>query len=57
MVASAYAAHMVLRCAEFGVEAGASMTVDMKRVKARKDGISAQSRKGLEHSLKEWLLR
>jgi len=52
MVASAYAAHMVRRSAEFGVDAGASMTVDMKRVKARKDGISAQSRDGLEHSLK-----
>jgi pyruvate/2-oxoglutarate dehydrogenase complex dihydrolipoamide dehydrogenase (E3) component len=51
MVASAYAAHMVRRAADFGIDAGAPVTVDMKRVKARKDGISAQSREGLERSL------
>jgi pyruvate/2-oxoglutarate dehydrogenase complex dihydrolipoamide dehydrogenase (E3) component len=47
MVASAYAAHMVRRAAEFGVDTG-SMAVDMKRVKARKDAVSLQSRTGLE---------
>jgi len=52
MVASAYAAHMVRRAAEFGVGAGMPVNVDMKRVKARKDGISAKSRDGLESSLK-----
>src|SRR5271170_6073 len=52
MVASAYAAHMVRRAAEFGVDAARPVTVDMKRVKARKDAISAQSRDGLERSLK-----
>src|SRR4051812_29797397 len=52
MVASAYAARMVRRAAEFGVDAGGPVTVDMKRVKARKDGISAQSRDGLEGWLK-----
>ena len=51
MVASAYAAHMVQRAAEFGVEAGA-VTVDMKRVKVRKDDILAKSRDGLEKSMK-----
>src|SRR5271156_4745704 len=48
MVASAYAAHMVRRAAEFGVDSPGPVTVDMKRVKARKDGILAQSRDGLE---------
>ncbi|MGA7235994.1 MAG: FAD-containing oxidoreductase [Bryobacteraceae bacterium] len=47
LVASAYAAHMVRRASEFGVDAG-GCTVDMKRVKARKDAISAKSRTGLE---------
>src|SRR5215467_7270039 len=53
MVASAYAAHMVRRASEFGVDAGGPVTVDMKRVKARKDALSAKSRDGLEKSLKE----
>jgi len=53
MVASAYAAHMVRRAAEFGVSAGGSVRVDMKRVKARKDAISGQSRMGVETSLKK----
>jgi pyruvate/2-oxoglutarate dehydrogenase complex dihydrolipoamide dehydrogenase (E3) component len=52
MVASAYAAQMVRRAAEFGVNSAGPVTVDMKRVKARKDGILAQSRDGLERSLK-----
>src|SRR6266436_1396831 len=52
MVASAYAAHMARRAADFGVDAGA-VSVDMKRVKARKDEVSAQSRTGLEAWLKK----
>src|ERR1044071_4328031 len=51
MVASAYAARMVQRAAEFGVGVPAGFRVDMKRVKARKDEISAKSRIGLE----KWL--
>ena len=51
MVASAYAAHMARRGAEYGVNSGA-VSVDMKRVKARKDEISGQSRTGVEHWLK-----
>jgi pyruvate/2-oxoglutarate dehydrogenase complex dihydrolipoamide dehydrogenase (E3) component len=47
MVASAYAARMVARAAEFGVEVG-PFRVDMKRVKARKDEVSGASRSGLE---------
>src|ERR1051326_4458522 len=51
MVASAYAARMAQRAAEFGVELSSGVRVDMARVKERKDGISAQSRTGLE----DWL--
>jgi pyruvate/2-oxoglutarate dehydrogenase complex dihydrolipoamide dehydrogenase (E3) component len=47
LVASAYAAQMIRRASEFGVDAGAC-TVDMKRVKARKDAISAKSRTSVE---------
>jgi pyruvate/2-oxoglutarate dehydrogenase complex dihydrolipoamide dehydrogenase (E3) component len=43
---------LVRRAAEFGVDAAGAITVDMKRVKARKDAISGQSRDGLESSLK-----
>src|SRR6266850_1398788 len=50
MVASAYAARMAARAAEYGVDVG-PLRVDMKRVSARKAAISAQSRTGLE----EWL--
>jgi len=53
MVASAYAAHMARRAAEFGVETPGSVSVDMKRVKARKDAISGQSRVGVESSLRK----
>jgi pyruvate/2-oxoglutarate dehydrogenase complex dihydrolipoamide dehydrogenase (E3) component len=59
MVASAYAAHLARRAAEFGVTipgggrgAAGAVTVDMRRVKARKDAISAASRDGLETWLK-----
>src|SRR5947208_7707063 len=51
LVASAYAAYLTRRAADFGVEAG-PVAVDMKRVKARKDKVSGQSRTGLEASLK-----
>jgi pyruvate/2-oxoglutarate dehydrogenase complex dihydrolipoamide dehydrogenase (E3) component len=52
MVASAYAARMVRRAAEFGVDAGGACSVDMKRVKARKDAISGKSRTAVEGWLK-----
>ena len=52
MVASAYAAHMVSRAADFGVETGGGWTVDMRRVKARKDAISEKSRTSVESWLK-----
>lgn len=51
MVASAYAAQMARRAAEYGVSVG-GVTVDMKRVKERKDGISGKSRIGVEQWMK-----
>ncbi len=42
MVASAYAAHIARRAADYGVIDGA-VSVDMKKVKARKDQISGKS--------------
>jgi pyruvate/2-oxoglutarate dehydrogenase complex dihydrolipoamide dehydrogenase (E3) component len=52
LVASAYAARMTHRAAEFGVEVASPISVDMKRVKARKDEITGKSRSGLESWLK-----
>ena len=52
MVASAYAAHLARRAAEFGVVAPGNISVDMKRVKARKDEISGQSSSGVESGLR-----
>jgi len=47
MVASAYAARMAARAAEYGVDAG-PVRVDMKKVMARKEAVSKESRTGLE---------
>jgi pyruvate/2-oxoglutarate dehydrogenase complex dihydrolipoamide dehydrogenase (E3) component len=52
MVASAYAARLARRGADFGVETDGGVRVDMQKVSARKAAISAQSRNGLETSLK-----
>lgn len=52
MVASAYAAHLARRASEYGVEIGGSVTVDMKKVKARKDRVSGKSNSGVESWLK-----
>ena len=51
MIASAYAAHVARRGAEYGFSVNGDVRVDMKRVKARKDAISGRSSKGVE----EWL--
>src|SRR5437870_1748876 len=48
LVASAYAAQLARRAAEYGVTIGAAVSVDMKRVKARKDEISGRSSRGVE---------
>jgi pyruvate/2-oxoglutarate dehydrogenase complex dihydrolipoamide dehydrogenase (E3) component len=47
LVASAYVAHMARRAGEYGVDIGKAVSVDMRRVKARKDEIVAQSRNGV----------
>jgi pyruvate/2-oxoglutarate dehydrogenase complex dihydrolipoamide dehydrogenase (E3) component len=52
LVASAYAARMARRAADFGVRIEGSVRVDMKAVKKRKDEISAKSRTGVEEGLK-----
>ena len=52
LVASAYAAHMARRGAAFGVEINGAVTVDMEKVKARKDGVVRQSKEGVEKWLK-----
>jgi pyruvate/2-oxoglutarate dehydrogenase complex dihydrolipoamide dehydrogenase (E3) component len=51
LVASAYAAHLARRGAEFGFAVNGDVRADMKRVKARKDEISGRSNKGVE----QWL--
>ncbi len=52
LVASAYAARMARRSADFGVAIAGLISVDMKQVKARKDGVSGRSRTGVEAWLK-----
>jgi pyruvate/2-oxoglutarate dehydrogenase complex dihydrolipoamide dehydrogenase (E3) component len=52
LVASAYAAHLARRGAEYGVMIPAPIGIDMKRVKARKDSIVGTSSKAVEASLR-----
>jgi pyruvate/2-oxoglutarate dehydrogenase complex dihydrolipoamide dehydrogenase (E3) component len=51
LVASAYAMHMARRGGEYGFIVG-NITVDMKRVKERKDEVVGLSMRGVERSLK-----
>jgi pyruvate/2-oxoglutarate dehydrogenase complex dihydrolipoamide dehydrogenase (E3) component len=53
MVASARAAHVARRAADFGVDIAGAVSVDMRRVKERKDAISGSSNHGVESSLRE----
>src|SRR5262247_1930332 len=52
LVASAYAAHLARRAADFGVKILCDISVDMRAVKARKDHVSGVSRDGVERSLR-----
>ncbi len=52
MVASAYAAHLARRGAEYGVDITGEIRMDMKKVKARKDAIVAASATGVESWLR-----
>jgi len=47
LVASARVAHVARRAGEYGVRVGSTVSVDMQAVKARKDGVVAQSVDGL----------
>jgi pyruvate/2-oxoglutarate dehydrogenase complex dihydrolipoamide dehydrogenase (E3) component len=51
LVASAYAAHLAYRAADYGVLLDTAPRVDMGRVKARADAVSANARAGVE----DWL--
>ena len=48
MVASAYAMHQARRAAEYGFACAGPITADMKRIKARKDQVTLDSRLGIE---------
>src|SRR5688572_32852884 len=48
LVASAYAAHVARRGAEYGFDVTGDVRVDMKRVKARKDEVAGRSNRGVE---------
>ena len=52
LVASARVAHVARRAAEFGITLDGSVSVDMKRVKARKDEVAGRSSSGIESWLK-----
>jgi pyruvate/2-oxoglutarate dehydrogenase complex dihydrolipoamide dehydrogenase (E3) component len=52
LVASAYAAHVARRAADFGISIEGAVGVDMKAVKARKDMVSGKSRDGVENWLR-----
>ena len=52
LVASARTAHLARRAAEYGVMLDGSVTVDMKKVKARKDELAGASNRGVEKWLK-----
>jgi pyruvate/2-oxoglutarate dehydrogenase complex dihydrolipoamide dehydrogenase (E3) component len=52
LVASAYAAHLARRGADFGVVLDGAVNVDMARVKARVDAVVGKSRAGVEGWLK-----
>jgi len=53
LIASAHVAHMARRAAEYGIVIDGGVSADMKRVKARKDAVVEQSRRGLKASLEQ----
>jgi pyruvate/2-oxoglutarate dehydrogenase complex dihydrolipoamide dehydrogenase (E3) component len=52
LVASAYAAHLARRSAEYGVGIASEIAIDMKRVKGRADTVSTNARTGIESGLR-----
>lgn len=53
LVASAHAAHIARRAADFGIVIEGSVRADMKRIKARKDAIVADKREGLKSGIEQ----
>jgi len=52
LVASAYAAHLARRAADFGVVLEGPVGIDMKRIKARADAVVHKARGGVEKMLR-----
>jgi pyruvate/2-oxoglutarate dehydrogenase complex dihydrolipoamide dehydrogenase (E3) component len=52
LVASAYAAHMARRAADFGIILDGATRIDMQKVKARADTVSTNARTGVEKFLR-----
>jgi len=52
LVASAYAAHLARRAADFGVVLAEPPRIDMKKVKSRADAVSTNARTGVERYLR-----
>ncbi len=52
LVASARAAHVVRRGAEYGVSVAGAIEIDMARVKARADAVATNARMGVEKGLR-----
>jgi pyruvate/2-oxoglutarate dehydrogenase complex dihydrolipoamide dehydrogenase (E3) component len=52
LIASAYAAHVTRRGAEYGFAVNGDVRIDMQRVKARKDEVAGRSNRGVEESLR-----
>jgi pyruvate/2-oxoglutarate dehydrogenase complex dihydrolipoamide dehydrogenase (E3) component len=52
LVASAYAAHLVHRAADYGIVLEGVAKVDMRRVKLRADTVSTNARRGVENYLR-----
>ena len=53
MIASAYAAQLARRAADYGIVLEGSVRVDMKKVKARADAVVAASRDGIDQRLRK----
>src|SRR5262249_35494593 len=52
LVASAYAAHTARRAGEYGVRIEGAISIDMKKVKERKDYVLGFSTRGVERGLR-----
>src|SRR5215475_9944401 len=52
LVASAYAAHLARRAADYGITLNGEINVDMRKVKERADTVSINARSGVEKYLR-----